>query len=243
MNLFLPYGFGIGRFAVTAVLIMLLFFVIRHDYVKVKDTLWSDMARMTKNVDPDKVKIKAMTTSLDTYRPDSFAILMKIIDVPSQDRAFALKEHVDYYEKIIRYRPYQLEAYVLLGFCYYYEGRSDEAIAVFQRAAQLNPAFFWPYYNLGAIYFNQRDYTAAVQYFKRAVLTDPLETLKTVSRSHIYMEILSREEEVRDHVATSLAGHYQRAYEALLLSERYQKHGLNSAAEEIKLSFLPVRFF
>src|SRR6185436_367433 len=105
----------------------------------------------------------------------------------------ALKEYANYYEKITRYLPHQREAYVFLGFCYQYLGKIPEAAQAFQQAIQLDPNFFWSYYNLGVILFNKGDYKGASQLFKRALEVDIKQTLQTMSQSYIYLEIMNRE--------------------------------------------------
>ena len=128
-----------------------------------------------------------------------------------------------------------MEAYVLLGFCYYHDGRMDEAITAYQRASQLNPAFFWPYYNLGVIYFNQKNYTAAAPYFKQAAATDPRETLREIFTSHIYMEILNLGKEMREAIQKNLTASYKEAYESFLLSEYYRVKKMSLRPEQLQL--------
>lgn len=224
--------------AVTCFGAAVLLAAIGYEYAQVKGTLGADLARMFKPIDPEKVKFRAAMTSLDTYRPDSFDILFTVESVPPQGRRFALREHADYYAKVLRYRPAQMEAYVFLGYCYYHQGDIDAAVKAYQQAIELNPSFFWPYYNLGVIFFNQKNYKLATVYLKRAVELEPADTLQVVFRSHIYREVLSQRSVDAEWLHQNLNAHYKKAYEALLVSSVYLKQGAGRT-----LPPLPVQLF
>jgi tetratricopeptide (TPR) repeat protein len=52
-------------------------------------------------------------------------------------------------------------------------GRSDEALAVFQRAIDADPRFTWPHHNIGRLYMAQQDYDQALVWLTRALEVNP----------------------------------------------------------------------
>jgi Tfp pilus assembly protein PilF len=62
------------------------------------------------------------------------------------------------------------------------QGRTKEAIVLFQRAVQVAPQFSEAYDLLGSTYFAQQDYAHAVEYFQRAVAVNPYDL-----NAHFYL--------------------------------------------------------
>jgi tetratricopeptide (TPR) repeat protein len=62
------------------------------------------------------------------------------------------------------------------------QGRTEEAIVLFQRAVQVAPQFSEAYDLLGSTYFAQRDFAQAAAYFQRAVSANPYDL-----NAHFYL--------------------------------------------------------
>jgi len=74
-----------------------------------------------------------------------------------------------YYQKAAQLLPDSDAAHFLLGFCQYYLGLGDMARTQYETAAALNPYFFWSYYNLGVIYFQQGDFLKSAMALTQAL--------------------------------------------------------------------------
>lgn len=83
-----------------------------------------------------------------------------------------------YYEAMLGVMPYYEKSdfvntpvslsrlYTMIAICDYYIGDSDEAIALFSKARDLEPKHFWLNYNLGFVYYRRGEYAQAVEYLK-----------------------------------------------------------------------------
>ncbi len=91
------------------------------------------------------------------------------------------EEYIEYYKATINYFPGYPEAYSLLGFCYYHTGRPQQAIDLYEKAAELKKDFFWSHYNRGLLYFKMKNYKKAVEAFEEAIMLDPNRTIKLVA--------------------------------------------------------------
>jgi len=86
----------------------------------------------------------------------------------------------------------QASSWPMAGFGYAYnlglgrialrQGRTEEAIVLFQRAVQVAPQFSEAYDLLGSTYFAQRDFAQAAAYFQRAVSANPYDL-----NAHFYL--------------------------------------------------------
>ena len=116
-----------------------------------------------------KVKFKAKLDMLNLTMPVSYDDLVHFIQSDRKPVEGSLTPYVDYYERVVEYMPQRADGYAMLAFCYYYQGGIEKAILLYQRAIQLNADFFWAFYNLGIIYFNQGEYSMASDFFKKAL--------------------------------------------------------------------------
>src|SRR5258708_6545940 len=75
---------------------------------------------------------------------------------------FKLMDCVNYHKAVVRYFDFQRsEGYAMLGFCYERLGQESQAIVSYKQAIAFNPEYFWPYYNLGVIFYDQGRYSQA----------------------------------------------------------------------------------
>lgn len=100
-----------------------------------------------------------------------------------------LSRFTKYYEFIASFNPEQSGAYDILGLCYYHLGLPEKAIKAYQKAAELNPHFFWSHYNLGMIYFWEGNFKLSSAEFRKALDVTPQETFAGMS-SKIYLQIM-----------------------------------------------------
>ncbi len=166
----------------------------------------------------DKAIVKAKSITLNQTLP-SFQDLVKFI---KRDQGSFLDErYIQYYEKVTNFFPQIAEAEGLLGFCYYHNGNLDQAILHFQKAIDLNPRFFWHYYNLGVIYSQSGRYQLANELLKRAVALRPEETIKALYRSKIYQQILSEWQGGAPDLIGQLKSGYIQAVQ-MIIANHYQ---------------------
>ncbi|MGA3165376.1 MAG: tetratricopeptide repeat protein [Terriglobia bacterium] len=67
------------------------------------------------------------------------------------------------------------DCWIGLGQLAYVEGRTEDALAYFQKAVELTPRYSAAYDELGSVYFPRGDYARAAEYFQRAVGANPLD--------------------------------------------------------------------
>ncbi len=126
-----------------------------------------------------------------------------------------LKECIYYHQKVAYFFPYQSpEANSMLGFCYYRYGRVDRAVQAYQRSLELNPVYFWSYYNLGVIAYNRKDYPRAYSYFRTATEQDMVKTMLIISQSKVYSDVIASDKAATQgyDVEKSVKSGYEKAY-------------------------------
>lgn len=103
---------------------------------------------------------------------------------------FKLMDCIYYHKKVAGYFVYQkAEALGMLGFCYERSGERPQAIDAYQQAIASNPNYFWPYYDLGVIYYDQAQYARAADYLQQAVEQDPVKSIILLTRSKVYTDV------------------------------------------------------
>ncbi len=134
-----------------------------------------------------------------------------------------LSDCIYYHHRVIDIIPtYRADAYAMLGFCHERAGQYAKAIDSYQRSLKYNPSFFWTYYNLGAIYYNQKHYDKARDYFERATEQDAMRASMIPMMSKVYKDVVAGHVPAYD-VPKSLARGYQMAF-VYLLSSSQQMH-------------------
>jgi len=74
-----------------------------------------------------------------------------------------------YYRTLTRKVEDQSVFFATEGFCRYYLGKIPQAIQAYKRAVALEPHVYMYHWDLGMIYFQQRDYEQAAQYFSQSL--------------------------------------------------------------------------
>jgi len=63
-------------------------------------------------------------------------------------------------------------SYTMIGICDYYLGHTGDALKYFHKALQIEPRHFWLKYNLGLVYFQRGEYSAALKYLEDSYRLD-----------------------------------------------------------------------
>ncbi len=129
-----------------------------------------------------------------------------------------------YYTIILTLTPQRAETFAMLGFCRFYRGEWDQAEALYERAVQLNPRFFWFHYNLALIYIEEGKYTEAASSLKKALNLPPEITLKYIESARIYQQILLSDRANIKNLKLSLTQGYKRAVRLLIVCYNKSKN-------------------
>ena len=100
-----------------------------------------------------------------------------------------LNRFLSYFQSMIHREDTRIDAYAMMGFCYYHLGQKDKALAAYQEAVNLRPDFLWFQYDLGVIYLEQNQYQQAEQAFQKAFLTRQQYNLDFLKNSKIFASI------------------------------------------------------
>ena len=169
-------------------------------------------------IDYDKIKFGLGLRQLNFMMPNSYQELLEVENLHQQAKIERFQKYIDFYAKVVELLPQKAEAYGMLGFCYYYLGDVKSALQAFEEAHRVNPKFFWFSYNLGAIYFNLKDYPKAQEYFKQAVGNDiNLSYSYILNSREIYMPILKTFEKPEKEAESRLIQAYYFCQEQIKL--------------------------
>jgi len=162
-----------------------------------------------------------VTSALSRYMP-SHDYLLEF----NRDRStFNFKKNKEfelYYGKLSALMPDMPDAYAMQGFCYYYDGKTDRALAAYQQAVRLNPKVFNFYYNQGIIALKTRDEAKALALFKKSLSVPLVDNLQFIVTSRVYKPLLPVTKSsavLADAMGQYLIDAYGRAYlQALALA-------------------------
>ena len=140
------------------------------------------------------------------------------VDIQDHFDPKKLEDCIYYHRKVVEIIPsHRADAYAMLGFCYERAGQNAKAVGSYERSLKYNPSFFWTYYNLGTIYYNQKKYEKARYYFERATEQDPIRASMIPTMSKVYKDVGADFSGSYD-IAGNLAQGYQRAFILLVVS-------------------------
>jgi hypothetical protein len=185
----------------------------------------------------EKVKNKAMMITINHYRPDLALWKEFIVDGKPPDKSF-LKDSVQYYQTIGTYVPQIAEPQHMLGLCYALLGDIPAALAAQEKAAVMEPRFFWSWYNLGVLYYRQGEFAKSGQAFRKALTVTPQATVKIMGASKIYEEVLRAMGPERSVAGTHLQQGYRdavRMMEASIRRLRGQPAGIEEQDVQLKV--------
>ena len=170
------------------------------------------------------------TERMTQMSPASQEYLIQLSQGTHKGNAAQLKKYKDYYLLLTRYMPHRADAYGMLGFCYYYMGKTHQAMRAYQKAIIRNDAFFWYYYNLGVMYYKNGQYVQAIEVLEKSLNVDYKETFKSIIVSkHIYQPILEEQKRKdKQWLKKQILRGYQNCY--VLLVASYRQIGENQKA-------------
>ncbi len=104
--------------------------------------------------------------------------------------SFLLSRCIVYHQKVVDFFPFErAEAYSILGYLYDLSGDSQKAIKAYKACLDLNPNYFWPWYNLGIGAFKKGNYSKAVEYFQTALERNVNINMLLLIRAKVYSDI------------------------------------------------------
>jgi len=145
--------------------------------------------------------------TLNRIRPGSFKYLAEVKKNPKDVDVGKLHKYKFYYKKVSDYMPERIDAISMMGYCAYHLGEEEEAIAFYKEAISINSYFFWLHYNLGVIYYNNKDYELAKVSFEKALAVNPEGTLvmtllsKRIYHYNLTVQGFRAKEMIVDHLA------------------------------------------
>lgn len=145
--------------------------------------------------------------------------LAEFVEKGTEPSRKGFEEYLDYYRIVDAYIPGRDDTKAMLGFCYYHLGQYGKALSSYKKSIDLNPHFFWSYYNLGVLYFQKGDYQEAAEMFKKAIATKPDISVKIIFSSKLYREILNTVKNPRGAIEKSLKRGYLNCYRMLQRAE------------------------
>ncbi len=183
-------------------------------------------SRLIKQHDDVKEKSKVVTLS---YSKPNFAHMVQQIANNSKVGHGFLRgtgpcSRIDYYEKASVFYPDVSGIHDILGFCYYHNSQDEKAVKSYQESIRLNSHNFWPFYNLGVIYFHGKEYEKAYAILQKAFQLKPAITLKIINTVGIYRQIWGEGENVEGWMNQGLKTSYTDAFKLMLLSQYYLKN-------------------
>lgn len=86
--------------------------------------------------------------------------------------------YLSFYQKGSELFPDLFEMHYMLGICHFWMGDLPDAETALRKSLQINPVFFWSYYNLGLLYLKAGQVDAAIALLSRAKAIPPQLTIK-----------------------------------------------------------------
>lgn len=139
----------------------------------------------------------------------------------------SIVENLRYFLFVDEHVPSRFDVKNILGFLYYYSGDLNKAIMAFQESLEINPHYFYSWYNLGVIYFKSGDYVNAELCFTRALRLDWEVTSKIIASSQVFLNLFKGFEEEIEKIPHSFKENYLKCkYLTEFLSNKRQNPAL-----------------
>lgn len=171
-------------------------------------------------VDYKSIRNKAIIRNLNDNLPGDFNYLIALGgregDMPVDQKN--LQRYERYYELVTGYLPQLADAHGMLGFSYFYLGKIKKSISEYEKAAVLNPHFFWFPYNLGVLHFLNGDYEKAANYFELAREKKPDKVPYIIQNSIEYKRALVEVTNINEILMAKLKSGYSECYRLLMIS-------------------------
>ncbi|MCA9406865.1 MAG: tetratricopeptide repeat protein, partial [Candidatus Omnitrophica bacterium] len=105
-----------------------------------------------------------------------------------------LEYNIFYYTRLSHQNPKDSSAYGMVGYAYYLLGETDQAIKYYEKAAALEPEFFWYAFNLGTLYYQQNNFELAEQWLNKTLVKNTYQDVYDFPKA--YYSILMTNEEL-----------------------------------------------
>lgn len=136
------------------------------------------------------------------------------------------KEAVEVFTIILNNFMHTEGLYNNIAFSQIYTNEWKEAKKNFQAAIRLNPAWAYPWDNLGYVYYLEKNYDEALKLINKSILLDPSNSWAYKSRAIVYLATGKRTEAKSDLLRANELG-YSRIYDEEvneLLSKEFNEH-------------------
>jgi tetratricopeptide (TPR) repeat protein len=161
----------------------------------------------------------------------------EFVDKKDHYDSFKLLNCIYYHKAVAHFFPFQkAESYGMLGFCYERMGQVSQAIASYKEAIAANPDYFWPYYNLGVIFYRKAQYLQAHDYFQQAIKEGPIKTIILSSKSKVFNDVRLSKQSGSYNFSQGVKEGYVQAY--ILMMESLYKLGNYTQLAEVALNGL-----
>ncbi len=114
--------------------------------------------------------------SLNVFMPESYAQLANALD---ENRAIP-QNYGTYFKVAAKFMPDDFASHYMLALYYQSRGEWAEAQEAYKKSLDLNPVFFWSYYNLGLMLWENDRRDMALRIWSQALKIPPEVTLQTL---------------------------------------------------------------
>ena len=164
-NSMLPLRFSLSRFCLTYGLLFLAVILPVTVYYQPLKQYIDDTQQRTSSM--------AKSRTLGYITPDFKQLAQNILEghvfKPEELDAWADRHrYLSFYKKGAELFPNLFEMYYMEGVCQLWMGDSASAEASLRQSLQINPVFFWSYYNLGLLYLKNGQTDSAIALFAQA---------------------------------------------------------------------------
>jgi len=97
------------------------------------------------------------------------------------------EDAISHWRKLLELNPNHSKAVSRIGQSYFYLGYVDEAIALHQKAIQMDSSVQWFHHDLAFVYVDQKKYDLAIAAFERALDINPYEQFHYIGLAGVYL--------------------------------------------------------
>lgn len=173
---------------IVCILPLMAGFVTGHPVPGISQTPWAHFIQTQRQ----SVLAKSKMTALNLFMPADFSVLYEFLRPGSKEGVRLPYSYIPYFRQVVQILPpvFAADAYAMLGFCYFHEGKIKESYESYTKSLEGNPAFLWTYYNLATIEFKARRYDRTVFLLEQMFKLNPEISARVISSSKIYTDVL-----------------------------------------------------
>ena len=181
-------------------------------------------------INQDVLKLK----TLNYVRP-SLMDLKEFADHPARMDKDSFRDILIYYKEVCDLAEESSEAPAACGvvaYAYYYSGEKQKSLKYYAKVIKQNGRFFWFFYNLAAIHFNEGHYQQAMDNFALALKAYPY-SMGFFILTKTYQDMAQVSKLTTDDYRRSLDQGYVQAQKMLMMSKFLLEHpaALNNQPE------------